>query len=1610
MARIVPKLNLNKTPHLVQNNSLVFAKNIQLATSGNIVRDSGISIPFDAHSLLLAGYNNNIAKLDAKLNEYYNIIDGLYYNSSDSYDNILKKYYGLELMSLVSSKSYSDLGPNGIFNSDKKTLTYLYGYNTTFDEPQSDIIDEAEDSKMLSPTIDNCLIQDYTTFKSTIPGGEFLFPVFDYKVFILLRDGYTNYNQDSNPFLNINYEAFLDAVDYIKENNPELYEEKFVDFRDVEEDGQIVFTIKKQYTDGYYEIVEDETPVYEDYSDFTFYEQFYLRYLEDFLIRYNEFFNAAYNKSVLIATAESKDVDYKLSYYRKLIDDLQYEKSDYSIYESYLEEYSSFNIVGVIPYNTKFYVFYSSNDKSFIAEYDELANTFKPLATNWNWSGGKIKGVCVVSLRNEIVLNICEYGLDDILIPFKSINLSNSKHSDSESLYTQLPNIPLYNLNFKGYNSNAIPKGIYQFFIRYKIRENQYTNWFLASKQLYTGEIRTNNTIQGDIRYVDDLENSSHSFTFDVEEVNSHSCDYESFQIGFIRSGDNQTVARSWKHFPMNTRTIDFDADLNYIDPIDITDLLNNSFSLYNVENIEIYKTRLYASNYRETDFNPELNNYAKLINIDINTRELSVGSSTAQTTYTVNGVKYVAEFDPNNTTNIIGWSKDSTTINYKNKVRSHLFDKLKLLVREDDPMGTYYTTVDDFGFTYKYNKYRGTKVVTKPYTTSENFYLDYIKVPSDFAVPNGHNAYIIIEVGDKLTYYDIGGAYSRDGQGSLYYGNLDEGLLNDLLDDIIDNYNSFNLTINNPVGGNGYGNLKLHFIHTLTGTRGSYSSLEVAYNKVNIDFKIDASNFNRGTSIPDNSYSFMNLSTLIPGQSYKFYIHYVRANGEITNGYLIDEISIDESLIYNGVKIYYPSFSNIVVPSDYVSAFISIQHTRNKIIHLIHNGETETQGTYKGFSSLEIDSGIFPSHQNLNLVLYRNRSTKVKQSVSYYSSSNYDSEHKSTFGNNGIILCTNSSTDIGILQQQYNNDFEEPKLIKCTPYISFNGEDSFGYDNYEQMDLLGFICLIQKPSWNNLYVSGNDAYTKDNNLQLTKATIQDISQQAVGGYNKIFSNYNLNLLTLREEPNAMILNIEGTGDASINGMIYTAFNSLTLSDVYKFDGIYVDYNKKTFSKFSNKNNVTKFDNTIRRSENIQDEDKNIIYKFDNLEYYNVPTHKGIISNLVVLGDALIVHTYDSAFIFKGSNIIKGSSTDIQQKESDIFDTGCSELFGSKYGFGGLQNSSLSIVTPNVYCYYDSHNNKIFAIDPDYSIRELSDDIKLLMNVFKDDLSYNVNSVYFSYDVENDKIYMSTHYENGERFTISYHVLAKAFISLHDFDYNKSFNTKLHTYFIKNDIIYKLSNKYIGYDDLTIREDYLYPIYLKNIVHNSIRPRRARPIGFKEARPIAIVDVIFNVDYENIKTLQYIRWSSSDAVDFGYPADTKNYAEEFRDLYAGDFVRLYTDSCYSDLIDVKIIQNGIRLYDIDTGEIVNNEAAYKFPRYNQGMYNLNYFRDIKNTNDIYKYQTDTNGEEAPQKYRLASTMQSDNNSLIYGKYIVARFILDTSRDFRLETVYFDVKL
>ena len=64
------------------------------------------------------------------------------------------------------------------------------------------------------------------------------------------------------------------------------------------------------------------------------------------------------------------------------------------------------------------------------------------------------------------------------------------------ALYSQAPKCPTANLVLTDTYVKTIPNGVYVFFIRYKIRKDVYTNWFLCSRPIFGGTSEKITTLQ----------------------------------------------------------------------------------------------------------------------------------------------------------------------------------------------------------------------------------------------------------------------------------------------------------------------------------------------------------------------------------------------------------------------------------------------------------------------------------------------------------------------------------------------------------------------------------------------------------------------------------------------------------------------------------------------------------------------------------------------------------------------------------------------------------------------------------------------------------------------------------------------------------------------------------------------------------------------------------------------------------------------------------------------------------------------------------------------------------------------------------------------------------
>lgn len=1367
-----------------------------------------------------------------------------------------------------------------------------------------------------------------------------------------------------------------------------------------------------------------------------------------------------------------------------------------------------YKIVGTITNSNEFYIFINGNyvtgvDENnkdiinicnFIICYDEKEDKFYPCNCNWNWSGGDITGNVINNLRGEKILNIGETNANTI-VPFKCINLNKSNTTDDERIYTQTPNIPITNINYIGSFNYTIPNGVYQFFVRYKIRDNFYTDWFPASKELFVGNKNTTDTSFGTVKFVNTHRDSNNSFKLSIEHLFvEQEIHYKNFQIGFIISHDDAILARAWKHFNFNIETINFDYNANDAYEIEVIDLLKSAYQLYDVGNVVSFKNKLYISNYKETEFNKDFQDIANKVGIEIisETSDSGYGENGIVNSI-VNGEDVISGLNINN--NDVLFSGENGIIHqlltYKKVNNNSISEIIKDAISTNKNTG--YLNLEAKKFDIEIvgnsqsldkakasfeNKHRGKEYSSFSYETD----IKYIKV-SNVVILQGTTTEetlnnILSEIYNKSRYLNDKCVFINNN------GTEDYHITIEIIRKCSYNVktcssgglqNNTNISINNPsIGdqdtvtiGRPSDQITINPGETCTSNKIYDTYTQTIRLKLQADITKYVTNDNK---------SLLNYTTLIPYQHYKFYIHFVKQNGEITNGYYCNGATGGVKIISYKNKvnsIIYPKFTNIELPEEYVACFFSISHVKNTVATIFN---IDTSNEYGEASCIDINAGLISGNDNLtikqgyktesgndttdptipplnpdypfipgtgiasissinNEVIEEKIEIKTDKAKYYYSSDSSDIRY---FGGDGIIKFDKTSnisgggtdghgSNVAYLVNDYSiSEAQDTQLIKCTPFIKC--KDNNEYSSYANMNLLGFICAISPISRERTikyYTDGSSVYKKkhtDNgeNFELIelkdhildkddveeKLTVFRIINTSI---KYVYSNYNLNYLVLSEEPveNYKTYYIATSGSTSSDSskdtssafklagsIVLRLFKSLTMSSIYDLPGMYKNYTRKTFSIYS-EHEITKFDNTIRSSKLEGDEASINIFKFEPNDYYNVPTNRGIITNLISVGDSILVHTKDSLFKFSGSNTIQSTNGEIQPTENNVFDTGISEVFGSDFGFAGLQYKSDHIITENGYIFFDRDSRIVYMYSGQSQIVKISDSIEKL---FK---HRNIESIRFANDYYNNRFFMSilfyeTYIDINDNNTIKnrYYPVTlsfnlnneiKSFVSLHDFYYNHSFNTKTKCYFLDQDNqdICTVSKEYLGcYSKLELLNDkiYIQKKENKNLFLLDKDDKNTLATKYNINSYNSIIDIINNQSYETIKTLNAVIWCgnkiNSNFINIDENNEvTLNMVEDINSNIPCKYIRIYSDTCMTNLLPCSEKSNDSNISSLN---------YYKYPYYNQGVWIFNYFRNIlnsKNNKTLYS---------------------GDNNSLIEGKYFVIRFVFD--EDFKFETL------
>lgn len=504
---------------------------------------------------------------------------------------------------------------------------------------------------------------------------------------------------------------------------------------------------------------------------------------------------------------------------------------------------NNFKIVGVIPTSTELILFIVNTDsnESYIYRYNEQADNCYRVNSNWKYNGGKIKGTYTYNVKNHLIVAIAESDAS-IDVPLKTINIDlDSDRPDSEM--SVIPQVTLPTISGLNYVSGGAYKGFYFIFIRYKIDKTNYTKWYSIGFPIFNDVIipqvinkvcfRKTNVYEPTDDPNGYCYGNSDSFsdskdicnqTFEINIRGGHSGLY---QLGFIVCKKDSTQV--FRTDDLSSKEFKFSRDV--LIEYNVADLTTDYYNYYNVGNIINYKNRVYISNYNEkTDNDDRQLNNGQTLEEAVNSIDIKLRNKAVNAYYNnYNTVQAVSEKGPYFKVASLGFTG---TTNYQIK------DVTKLFNNNQYPFRTFKTLLNE--------------IVVQGIAVHE-----YLKINYDSVIKVG------LKGGDSTKEYlachcfIIPTTYTYE-----------------------DNQSSYTLPSEVKIVCYKYNGL--NFVEDAVFTSGEVILGKSIFDIENCKMRITH-------SIIEPSYDFNERKkndTLIPGEVYNFFIHFVDKYGDATRGY----------------------------------------------------------------------------------------------------------------------------------------------------------------------------------------------------------------------------------------------------------------------------------------------------------------------------------------------------------------------------------------------------------------------------------------------------------------------------------------------------------------------------------------------------------------------------------------------------------------------------------------------------------------------------------------------------------------------------------------------------
>lgn len=1162
-----------------------------------------------------------------------------------------------------------------------------------------------------------------------------------------------------------------------------------------------------------------------------------------------------------------------------------------------------YEIKSVISCNKELILFIVTDASSAtidIYRYNEELDSVKYVTTT-DYHNGTIIGTFTYN-NNNLIIAFSEYFEDDNnSIPLKVINLGtfdkissqNENQLEKSVLHSICPevNVPKVRINYIDGSAN---KGWYYIFIRYKISEDTYTQWFDTNAHALVDSFNgtrffsqyISKDAPGDrnpkgifISYAetyvsDDTDVSKISFNCNVNDKDTN---YDYYQLGFICVNKSTTKAYRTNDILIDINQFTFSH--NSVVEISAVDIINTYNNYYNVKTLTTVNNRLYIANYKEHSIENEVKD--KLSNIHLSITQIN--TNVDLNLYDYNPEQIIAEYTTNdyNLRRVCNLHEDGF----------YYYNAVGAIVQNMKMSGLKYefVTLSDIDED-------STITITYGSKTEQIYAKDLIIAP----------------------FYQFQDSLTNTRYGKVFVNR------NGVLDDITPNGCPDTVVYINASG---------------SGSTSDKYGVMVQDNSKSSDSVPGLVKINTfAVSNSSNVIKELNTVGIYPGQYYNFFVHFIDKYGQISNGFNISNFNVNTTIEkgynkLNNLLLYIPvpnntgstgdnfkvtlRFNLTSVPDGVKGYFISYEKLE-KAIKL--NGVTDVNDKGEicfytdelnfadsidfNFNKLRVYNSFAVVNNNyVNKKVFDQTKYLYKYNDDYEDITITNKEIRAADSFNNVLSSTCIVLTLGeressitekiaslILDDAYNFYNNEVKtLIPCSD-INYNL-----YSNLIVNTQTAFVSLNHAIVFNNVYY--NDAIKIFQEENSVDAQYKVLTNYIWYGYSEV----PVETLKFNNNPVTTFFPIEGLNTENENKKTFIVGNIVECKntvDLYQQNNTTVDSNYPKSLDWYNPNNTyeNNYTKTIRRSNILQDESHTNSWREFSLEQYKIITeNKGDIIKLISIGYYFIVHTQHSMFLFNSTNSIKSNEdSNLQLSSVDIWDIDYKEVITSQLGYAGIQKEYSGIIGNFGYIFYDADARRFYKYDNN-NITYIDDDINNFVNKL---IGYNVH---FTDDKKRNRLLICFIKDNQEDIVLSYNYRTNTFVSLHSYRYNRGYNTKENIYLI---------SKYDGTKKSEIN------VYSDNTFNN------------------AYIEVMLNANYYMMKYIESLIYK----VQIVTPVAANNYSpvEGTFDLYAADFLRVYNVHCDTKDIDVT--------FDNAANE-VNVVMNYTKPYWRFGNWHFNALRN-----------------------------------------------------------------